>query len=178
MSAYAQVLLEMRQEFPDFEIVPKSESRLMRAIDVILRIITFGQMKAFMTGFITTLGTTVYVHGPWTDSSDNSKAIVLRHERVHMRQARRYTRPLFSLLYLFVLPSVWTFRARFEKEAYEETMAAVAEIYGPEALNPDLKEGLVGHFTSAEYFWMDPFRRSVERWYDETRDRILSRSEE
>lgn len=174
MSAYSDLLADMRKEFSNFEVVPKSESRLMKVIDVFLKVITFWQMKTFMTSFTTTLGNTVYVSPNWKDRSESSRIITLRHERVHMRQARRYTRFLFSVLYALVLPAVWTFRAKFELEAYEETMRAAAEIYGPEALNDKLKESLVGHFTSAEYFWMKPFKGSVEEWYDETRKKVLA----
>jgi len=177
MSAYSDLLQEIAREFPDFKVVPKSESRLMRAIDVALKLITLWRMRTFMTRFTTTVGMTVYVSPEWEQRSEKSRMVILRHERGHMRQARRYTRPVFSLLYLVVLPAVWTFRAKFEAEAYEESMRAAAELFGPGALDDEHRRWTVRHFTSAEYFWMRPFRRSVERWYDGARDRILAGQE-
>ena len=104
---------------------------------------------------------------------------VLRHERVHMRQRRKYTMPLFSFLYLFFpLPiGLAYFRAKFEWEAYEETMRAVYEYCGPDFLKREaFKENVISHFTTAQYAWMWPFRSTVEKWYDEAVRKILSNS--
>lgn len=178
MPAYSETLKDIRAEFKDFKVVPKSESRVMRLIDFVLKVITFGQMKIFMTGFITTLGTTVYVPKSWDETNEILRVITLRHERIHMRQARKYTRPLFSFMYLFLLPSVWTFRAKFEMEAYEETMRSLSKFCGHGTLNDELKASMVKHFTSAEYFWMKPSKKSVEKWFDETRDKIAYTNKE
>lgn len=177
MISYDEMVEETKKEFKSFKIVPKSESFLMKAINVFLVAITFGRMKTFMNGFITTVGNTVYVTPSWDKQTDASRVITLRHERVHMRQARRYTRPVFSLLYLFFLPCVWTFRAKFEAEAYEETMRAVVEAHGKDALDDRLRKNMIRHFTSAEYFWMKTSRRSVEKWFDEAKEKILAESE-
>lgn len=165
---YDTLLSETKREFPEFRILKKSESRLMKAIDRALRIITFGKMDTFMTNFITTLGTSVYVTDMWESSSNATKAITIRHERIHMRQAREFGQLAFSLFYLFFLPTVFAFsRTRFEKEAYEESLHAYHEYYGPKFFTPALKDSVVRHFTSAEYFWMWPWKRSVEKWYDD-----------
>lgn len=166
MLDYNSLLQDIIREFPGFEIRQKSESRLMKVIDMCLKVITFGAMRTFMTRFITTIGTTVYVPDGWDQKPSVSKIITLRHERVHMRQSRKYGSLLFRLLYLLVLPSVWTFRAKFEREAYEDTILAIFEYKGREALDAELKANLIKHFTSADYFWMNPFRKSVEQWYD------------
>ena len=166
MLDYNSLIQDVSREFPDFEIRQKSESRLMKVIDVCLKVITFGAMRTFMTRFITTIGTTVYVPDGWGEEPPVSKIITLRHELVHMRQSRKHGALLFRMLYLAVLPTVWTYRAKFEMEAYEETIRAIVEYRGKEALTAELKSGLVRHFTSAEYFWMNPFKKSVEKWYD------------
>jgi hypothetical protein len=150
----------------------------MRAIDIALRIITFNQMKRFMESFVTTIGTTVYVPVTWyapyhgsVKMSDVSKIIILRHERVHMGQKKLYGSFLFSLAYLFLpFPVVFALcRTRFEKQGYEESMRATAELVGIESLdNPLYRRHMIRHFISAEYFWMWPFRKSIERWYDST----------
>lgn len=158
-------------EFPDFKLVWKRDSTFMKAIDLGLRILTFGQMRQFMTSFITTIGTTMYVHSGWDTLTESEKMIVLRHERVHMRQSKRYGFLLFSFLYLFFpLPLFLSyFRAKFEKEAYEETLRAVRDYVPNWALViqlPTFRESILKHFTTAEYAWMWPFRKSLERWYD------------
>ena len=102
---YEALLVEIKKEFPDFDIIKKTDSKLMKLIDVCLKVITFGQMKTFMTNFITTLGVKVYVTEKWESSRLVDKVEVLRHERIHMRQGKKYGRFLFSFLYLlFPLP--------------------------------------------------------------------------
>lgn len=169
---YLNLLSEIKNEFSDFKVIDKTESKLMKTIDTLLRVITFGAMKEFLTRFTTTLGNTVYVPGTWPSYSVESKLIILRHERVHMRQARRYTRPLFSFLYLFFpLPVLFAYcRRSFEAEAYEESLAAMAEYFGPKMLlsNEKVKASMLAHFTSAEYFWMWVEKGSLNNWYDST----------
>ncbi len=165
------VIRKAKREFPNFELKEKSKSRLMKVINVFLKIITFGQMKTFMSSFTTTLNETIYTPEKWPSIPEQARARVLRHELVHMRQKKRYTFLLFGYLYLFFpLPiGLAYFRMKFEREAYEVSMRDVAEIHGVKALkNQKYRAGMVGHFTSAQYFWMWPFRRSIEKWYDGT----------
>lgn len=160
---------EITQEFPDFKLVPKADSTFMKVLNVCLLIITFGQMKAFMTRFTTTIGDTVYTNTAWDERSEVSKIITLRHERIHMRQKKRYTAFGFSFLYLFVFFPIGLayFRAKFEKEAYEESIRSVAFYVGIDRVkHPEFRKQLVDHFTTSQYFWMWPFRSAVERWYD------------
>lgn len=165
---YDALLAEIKQEFPDFKVLKKSESTLMKVIDKTLKVISFGKMNSFMDDFITTIGNTVYVPEKWDGRSASTKAITMRHERVHMRQSQRVGRVLFSLSYLFFpVPILFAhYRAKFEKEAYEESLKAIHEYYGPKFFTPALKEKIVSHFTSAEYMWMWVNKKSVEYWYD------------
>lgn len=175
---YEKILNETKSEFPDFEILPKNKSVLMKFIDAALKIITFGQMKNFMTGFITVLGNKVYVPETWKDITlITSKAEIIRHERVHMRQSKKYGRILFSFLYL-VAPfpvGVAYFRKKFEQEAYEESLKALYEYHGEKIFTPKLKEGMLAHFTGAQYFWMWPWRKDLEKWYDAAVEKARSR---
>lgn len=163
----AELEAEIRSEFPKFKVVPKSESTLMKAINAFLLIVSFGQAKAFMTGYATTLGTTVYVTASWPGRSDPDKMILLRHERVHMRQAARLTRILFSILYLvpFFPVGLAYFRARFEMEAYEETIRATYEHYGRQAVfAKEFRDRIARQFTGPGYMFMWPFPKTVDRW--------------
>ena len=174
---YIKILNDTRAEFPEFKIVAKKDSKLMKLIDVFLKVITFGQMNAFMQSFITTIGNTVYVPTNWEKYMVPTKAEIIRHERVHMRQAKKYGRFLFSFLYLMVfLPGGLSyFRKKFEMEAYEESLRAIYDYRGLNILlSNELKEDIISHFTTAQYFWMWPFRKSVEAWYDDAVKKIIA----
>jgi hypothetical protein len=166
---YERLLKDIKLEFPDFEIIKKQQSSFMKFLDVCLKAITLGQMKNFMTSFITTIGNKMYVTEAWDSRSVSTKAITIRHERVHMRQSKKYGKFLFSFLYLLApLPTVLAYyRTLFEKEAYAESLKAYHEYYGTKFFTQALKNDIVSHFTSAEYVWMWPWKNSIEKWYDD-----------
>lgn len=168
-TTYLRVVEETSAEFPKFKIVPKSESGFMKLLNVLLLIITFGTQKDFMTSFTTTIGSRMWVPSKWSSRSPLAKAAVLRHERVHLRQQKRYGMLRYALMYLFwPVPFVWASgRTKLEMEAYEESLVAYNEYFGYEYIsNGKLKEAIVDHFTSGEYGWMCVNRRKVERWFD------------
>ncbi len=172
---YLALLEELEREFPRFRIVPKSRSTLSRVIDVLLRIVTFNQMKSYLTGYYTTLGSAVYVIDSWDAASERERILILRHERVHMRQFRRFSPLIFAIFYVFLpLPfGLAYFRARFEQEAYAETIRASAALHGRAYVeNPAFRERIVSQFTGPGYGWMWPFRRSLNRWYDRVLEEI------
>lgn len=166
---YQALLRAMREEFPKFRVIKKSDSPMHRAIHHFLVVVTLGQMREYLQGYQTTIGDRVYVTDDWDDSSPENRLITMRHELVHVRQFHRYTLVGMALLYV-----LWPFplglaygRARLEWEAYTETIRATAEIRGDEAArSPALRERIVSQFTGPSYGWMWPFRKTVERWYD------------
>src|SRR5215468_6994371 len=81
---------QIRQEFPRFRIVPKAGDPLSRWIDVALRIVTLGGQGRYLTHYHTVIGYTLYVPAAWEGGRDVDRVILLRHERVHLRQRRRY----------------------------------------------------------------------------------------
>lgn len=166
---YANVLEETKKEFSDFKLSPKSESRLMKAINTFLLIISFGKNKTFMDGFITTIGETVYTPSSWDAFPDIVKAVVIRHERMHMRQEKRYTLPLYYALYILIFFPIGLAygRAKLEMEAYAEGMLAKAEFNGLDSIRtPKYKEWIVSQFTTSQYIWMWPFPKTVGGWFD------------
>jgi hypothetical protein len=169
MELTERLIDSIRQEFPGFRIVRKQESGLSRAIDWALKLVTIGAQRDYMTRYHTVIGDTLYVPLSWDRTADVDRAIVLRHERVHLRQRRRLGLPLMTFLYLipfFPLGLAYG-RARLEWEAYTETLRATAELAGLSAAKrPALRAEIVGRFTGGAYGWMWPFRRTVERWYD------------
>jgi hypothetical protein len=165
----AELIAELAREFPGFRLVSKRDSRFSLAIDRALKLLTFGAQRAYLTHYHTVIGNTLYTPDTWATTGELDRVVVLRHERIHLRQRRRYGLPLMAFLYLvpfFPLGLAYG-RARLEWEAYEETLRATAELCGLErARSPVLRAGIVKRFTGADYGWMWPFRRQVERWYD------------
>lgn len=160
---------ELKEEFPAFCIRAKRGDGLSRAIDVALRLLTLGGQRHYLTKYHTVIGDTLYVPETWEQLSDLDRVILLRHERVHLRQRRRYGGALMAFLYLVpFLPLGLAYgRARLEWEAYTETLRATLELRGVEALkSSELRECIIQRFTGPDYGWMWPFRTTVEGWYD------------
>jgi hypothetical protein len=169
VTRYDALVETLRAEFPAFRIVRKDGSRLHRAIHHALRALTLGRMNSYLDAFQTTIGGTVYVTADWNERDADERYVTLRHEAVHLRQFRSFTLPGMALLYLLMpLPMglAW-FRARFEKEAYAESIRAAAEVWGPAyPRRPEFRRHVIEQFLGAAYGWMWPFRGALERWYD------------
>jgi hypothetical protein len=168
-SRYDAYLDELGREIPGFRVVRKDTSRLHRAIDRALRIVTFGRMTSYLVSFQTTIGRTVYVTADWDERDADARYVTMRHEAVHLRQFRRYTLPGMALFYVLLpLPmGLAYFRMRLERSAYAETIRASAEVFGVDyAAGRELRDHVIGAFVGPAYGWMWPFRRSLERWYD------------
>lgn len=169
------MLQALREEFPRFRIVDKTGSPLSRLIDVLLRLVTLGGQRRYMTHYFTVIGDTLYVPPGWASMTQVDRAILLRHERVHLRQRRRYTAVGMAAIYLLpFLPLGLAYgRARLEWEAYCETLRATAELKGMVAVRaPELRREIIRRFCGPDYGWMWPFSGTLERWYDAELRRI------
>ena len=159
---------EIRQEFPSFRIQKKRESVLQRAIHVALALVTFGGQRVYLTRYHTVLWGTLWVPDAWDTMTDADQYILLRHERVHLRQRKRMGD--FGMTFLYLVPFFPLFfawgRARIEWEAYVETIRATAEVQGLEAA-ANLRPGIIRRFTGPDYGWMWPFPKALNRWFDE-----------
>ena len=161
-------LEEIRAEFPSFDIVPKRTSRLQRAIHYALMAITFGGQRVYLTHYHTVLFGKLFVPDAWERMNDEARYVLLRHERVHLRQRARMGDVAMAFVYLvpfFPLGLAWG-RARIEWEAYRETIRATDEILGRAAVLA-LKPEIVRRYTGADYGWMWPFPTLVGRWFDD-----------
>ncbi len=168
-SRYDKLLADIHNEFPKFAIVKKSTSRFHLSIDAILKVVTLGKMQNYVSDYQTTISNSIAVTDHWFTLSKDEQYCILRHELVHLRQFRRYGFWGMSFLYLLVpLPMGFAYcRAAFEKEAYEESIRAHAEVYGLSAVKQGLyRDHIIRQFTSASYGWMWPFRKRVIRWYN------------
>lgn len=171
----SDLLREIGEEFPSFAIRKKRESALQKAIDVALKIITFGGQRVYLTRYHTVLFGKLWVPDSWDDMSDDDKYILLRHERVHLRQRKRMGDIVMTFVYLVpFFPLFLAYgRARMEWEAYVETIRATVEVKGVEAAS-DLRHGIVSRFTGPDYGWMWPFPKTIHRWFDEALDEARS----
>lgn len=172
-TAYQDIRFHLTVTYPGFSLVWKEQSRLMRVIAFCLMILTLGRSRDFMSKYTTVIGNTVYIPSGWTEMSEIQRAIILRHEGVHMKQRKHFGLLLFSILYLFVpLPGLFSWwRMRFEMEAYTETLRAMVELYPDgvsRVLSPTFRQKIIDVFVGPMYFWMWPFRSKIELWYDTT----------
>ena len=165
----AEALLEqMRDEFPSFEIKKKKDGALQRAIHVALIVVTLGGQRVYLARYHTVMFGKLWVPDSWDRMGDLDRYVLLRHERVHLRQRRQMGDLVMAFVYLVpFFPLFLAYgRARIEWEAYVETIRATAEVRGvaaAEALRPQIIE----RFTGGAYGWMWPFPRTVSRWFDE-----------
>jgi hypothetical protein len=87
-------------DYGDMKILPKSSSKLMKAIGWL-----FGVTKIspeFMTQYITIIGNTVYYPDQKLENPDSESMVrVIAHETMHVADSKRFSKPLFSFLYLF-----------------------------------------------------------------------------
>jgi hypothetical protein len=170
MAGIEELHAEIIAEFPTFQIFRKSDSHLMLAIDCFLRFVTLGRQTRFLTEYHTVLGNSLFVAPTWQAMDSRERIILLRHERVHLRQRRKWGTLAMAFLYLipFFPIGLAYGRARLEWEAYQESLLATMELHGLEtACSAMLRECIVRRFTGPDYVWMWPFRRTIESWYDD-----------
>lgn len=90
----------LSKQYANVEIKPKSSSKLMKAIGWL-----FGVTKIspeFMTRYITIIGSTIYFPDNMLANPDGESMLrTVAHETVHANDAKRFSAPLFSFLYLF-----------------------------------------------------------------------------
>ena len=168
---FEQLWSRVKKEFPRAKIIKKGDSTLIKTIFWFVKHI-LRQQTEYNIGFVTTIGTRMYVPDGFSDWPDSEKYRLLRHEVMHMRQSRYWPIPLigrvpilrfvntllWGFCYLFVFPVKITLRAHFEREGYTQTMLANVELG---RLDPtDIKH--VAHwmrkmekiFSSGVYFYM------------------------
>ena len=126
------------------------------------------RQRTYVSRYHTVMFGKLWVPDSWPQMSADARYVLLRHERIHLRQRARMGDVGMALVYIFPLfPLGLAYgRARIEWEAYEETIKATHEVYGVAALSR-LKRELVERFTGPDYGWMWPFPKVIERWFDE-----------
>jgi hypothetical protein len=167
-SRHQSLLGEIRREFPDFEIRRKRTEPVQYFIALVLAALTLGGQRHYLTRYHTILFGKLYVPDAWDTMGDDARYVLLRHERVHLRQRRRMGDITMALVYLFpILPLFLAWgRARIEWEAYVETVRATAEVHGLDAARA-LENEIVRRYVGPDYGWMWPFPHVVRGWFRE-----------
>lgn len=180
---YEMLLANITDEIKGFKIVKFQDSRFIRTVHFLVKIITLFKFDPGKSRFTTTIGKVMYVPNDWDRAGDKSRYKILRHELVHLRQFRRWPFPfldlpvlrivnvfLFSFCYLFVaIPGVWSLRAKFEREAYTQSMLSAHELVGGFSVHQrlDYTEFMGEIFGGPSYFWMWR-RRAAVHWAMQT----------
>lgn len=172
---YGHTLKELKKEFPLFVIRYKSRSPLMKAVALLLKILSGGRSSTFLTDFVTTVGSTLYVPNSWMGLKAEDRVVILRHERIHMRQQRR-----LGLLRFFFTYFVWPFPVLFakgrrdlEREAYEETLRTDHYFYGFIYVEqPGYRQDILNDFKGPRYMWMWASTQDNEVWFDSALARL------
>ena len=149
----------------------------------------------FMTRFTTTMGNKVYVTDDlWKDNSTWALS-TLAHEAQHVSDKQRYGMVLFGFAYLLPqilaplallsLLAIWfsnawlwslaalallapipaLFRMRIERRGYLMTLCVIYWTFGEEMARGNIPH-CVKQFTSPNYYFMWPFKRRLEKWFD------------
>ncbi len=149
----------LKAEIPAFRVIYKDESRLHRAIAAVVRPLNARYLQDYTTVIF---GSVAFPSRAWR-AQIGELAIyeVLRHEAVHLRDARRFP-VLFELSWLLLpLPTLLTARAYWEWRGYAESMRARVELGLP--VDDAWIEHVVQRFVGADYGFMWPFPAMVRR---------------
>jgi hypothetical protein len=157
-----------KREFPRFSIKERGKS----------------WVRFLSSGAATTIGSTVYTElDLWNRLTSDQRYKILRQEKVRIRQYNcwplgRWAWPfnylLFAFCYFLVLPIFWTFRSKFEREAYAQSLLVDFELGGriSDAEMEENAEWLTDLFASGTpYAWMWR-RRAAYQWAMDTQRRI------
>ena len=154
---YIDIVEEIKKEFPSFEVIDKKKSILMRLLFNIALMRLWN--PHFMELYVTVMFGKVYMPDNLIGTYTGYQ--ILRHERVHLRDAKRWP-VLFELSYLlFPLPFIITMRAYWEYRAYCESLIVQFETYG--YVYQGTIDFIVTQFTSSYYLWMFPFPKYLNK---------------
>ena len=174
-------------DIPNFEIVSKTTSFLMKVLSVILFF-----NKSFMTSYISVIYPRMYVPKlPWKENDHYSAILVLAHEWVHLSDRKRFgllfdigylfpqclaflslLAPFLSvwwlLCLLFLLPIPSPTRAWLEFRGYSMTMACKWWLTGNEINYYWIERQFVGQW----YYFMWPFKGIVRKMLEKQMEKI------
>lgn len=194
--SFQELVTAAQTHFPDLQIKYKDQSWFMRLLGVLLFF-----NKSFMTNYTTTIGSTVYFPSEsFVKVRPVSAAIVLLHELVHIKDAHKFSKPVFGFLYLmpqilailclplfllswkialplvllFAAPTPAFFRMHFEKRAYLTSLYAINALGSRLNFKPLLasqEQSFIGQFKDSSYYFMWPFG-NLQKDFDDAVNKI------
>lgn len=175
---FAALLTRVKVEFPRFSVKERDKSWLRWIFWPLQKV-----LRQDFSEFTTTIGSTMYVGPNWAGKSPTAKYMTLRHEIIHTRQFHRWplgpslwvlNHVLMAFCYLFVLPLLWSFRAKFEREGYAQTLLVEHELYGgfSEARMEQNATWIAATFGGSAYFFMWR-KKAAHAWAIETQRKIM-----
>lgn len=156
---YERLLSDIKQEFPNFAIIPKKTSKFSQ----MLGRLTFWN-KDFNRTYSTTIGPKIYTSEVWKDHPAMKRFATMVHERIHMRQTQKYGfLAFFAVFGLIPLPAkIAYFRRKWEWEAYKVGICVRFLKGGREAvLDPKYIKYLLDQFCGAFYLWTWHSRKAI-----------------
>lgn len=162
-----ELVANMREILPSFDIKQKSESKLQRAIGWILSPFN----KGYMTTYATTMFGKIWLPSGASQWSPETLYQLYRHEFIHLLDAKTYS-IFFTLSYLLLLPVIFTCRCLWELRGYTQTMLVEYEKTG--RIENDTLDWIAGQFTGSLYLWMCPFKGWLMSRLNSIRDRITN----
>ncbi len=149
-----------KAEFPRFHVKLRKKSWLHPLFWVLSKV-----LRMDYSTFTTTIFSGMYTRDSWESRPSELKYRTLRHEKTHIKQFHcwplgRWAWPLNHLImgfcYIFIFPFFLTFRAKFEREGYTQSMLVKFELYGPFSAREMESEArwLAKTFGTSTYGWM------------------------
>jgi hypothetical protein len=161
---------DIRATVPGAQLRFKDQSAVQRGVG---RVVGVLGNRRYTTGFVTVLGRTVW----WPDQAAYARvpertARILLHEWVHLSDWAR--QPLwFPVSYALALPTVWTWRAHWERRAFNVDICA----YKRMGLHRDqVSASLRSTFCGPEYGYMQPRPDQIDAWVGSVWDRGIPRT--
>jgi hypothetical protein len=168
--------------FPGVNIQYKNESTFMKILG---KILFFN--KSFMSNYTTTINSTIYFpNRDFIKNNYNSFIVTFLHELVHIKDAKKFSFILFSLLYLspqiltlliipfiflnwklslifliFALPIPSFFRMYFERRAYIVSLYVLNYLIVNHKIRANLEDNknfYLTQFKLSGYYFMWPFK--------------------
>lgn len=161
MSVLDDLWTDIQATVPGAQLRFKDQSAGQRTIGTLVGVLG---NRRYTTEFVTVLGRTVW----WPNQAAYERvpdrtARVLLHEWVHLSDWAR--QPVwFPLSYAGVLPTVWTWRAHWERRAFNVDICGWKRL----GLSQDwVHENLRSTFCGPEYGFMQPRPDQIRAWVDQ-----------
>jgi hypothetical protein len=157
-------IADLKVEFPKLRIYHEKSWWL----NIIFNAPLLKKLRWF--NYTQTIGSNIWLSNNWDSYSPSSQMCILRHERQHLLQFKKYGLLGMVFLYLFVFFPIGLayFRAKFEREGCFETIRARIQYYGDMS---EVKEGCrqsyLNALVRASYLWAWPFKKKVLAWFEE-----------